>query len=223
MSEQLLHWPEMRAFIPTQIIFPLLLTMSGVQGFSQARLNRIDAAKITVAAVNAVGTPVSNTKVDAFVDEEGHDRVALFHSGPTAIGVPFGKYRITVHADDFRPSTFYVEVSARNVLITAGLEWYGVENIRITGPLSGKLAGFPGSWGDWWCRASGLYSRLEYESAVNSDDLRFDFGEVPPGIYLLACVANRKFIAVRTIRIAADAGPLKIDYKANEDGEAVKH
>ena len=109
------------------------------------------------------------------------------------------------------------------MLITAGFEWYGVENIRVTARLSGKLTGFPGSWRHWWCKASGLYSRLDYESAVDQDNLRFDFGEVPPGIYLLACVANQKFVAVRTIRVAADTAPFTIDYKSDEDGEPVKH
>ena len=89
--------------------------------------------------------------------------------------------------------------------------------------LRGKLTGFPSAWSDWWCKASGLYSRLEYESAVNSADLSFDFGQVPPGVWVVACVADRKFIAVRTVRIAADAEPFTIDYKSNEDGEAVKH
>jgi hypothetical protein len=208
---------------PTRVVVPLLLTIFGFRATSQDRLKPANTAKVTVSGVSVVGTPVSNTTVDAFIDEEGHDRVALFHRGPTATGVPFGKYRIAVHADDFRPSTFYVEVAATEVLITAGLEWYGVENIRVTARLSGKLAGFPGSWGEWWCKASGLYSRLEYESAVDLHELRFDFGEVPPGAYLLACVANQKFIALRTVRIAADTEPFTIDYKPGEDGEAVKH
>jgi hypothetical protein len=69
----------------------------------------------------------------------------------------------------------------------------------------------------------GPYSRLEYESAVNPEELSFDFGEVPPGVYILACVANHEFIALRKIRIAAGAEPFTIDYKSNEDGEAAKH
>jgi hypothetical protein len=207
----------------TRVVVPLLLTIFSFRATSQDRLKPPKTAKVTVSAVSVVGTPVSNTIVDAFVDEEGHDRLALFHRGSTATGVPFGKYRIAVHADDFRPSTFYVEIASSEVLITAGLEWYGVENIRVTAKPSGKLAGFPGSWGDWWCKASGLYSRLEYESTVNPDNLRFDFGEVPPGVYLLACQANRRFIVVRTIRIAADTSPFTIDYKSNQDGEPVKY
>jgi hypothetical protein len=207
--------------IPTMV--PLLLTILGLRATPQNRTKPANMAKVTVSGVSVVGTPVANAIVDAFVDEEGHDRVALFHRGPTATRVPFGKYRIAIHAVDFRPSTFYVDVNASDVLITAGLDWYGVENIPVTVRLSGKLAGFPGSWGDWWCKASGLYLRLQYESAVNPESLRFDFGEVPPGIYTLSCVANQKFVAVRTIRIAADTEPFKIVYKPGEDGEAVKH
>jgi hypothetical protein len=201
----------------------LLLAIFSLRCNSQDRPAQVSTAKLTVTAVDGFGSPLGDVKVDSLVDEKGQDRVALFHDGPTASGVPFGQYRITVHADaGYRHSTFEVDVGAQNVLITTGLEWYGVENSRIAGRLRGKLARFPGSWGNWWCKASGLYSRLEYESAVDVDDLRFDFGEVPPGIYLLACVANQRFIAVRTIRIAADAAPFTIDYKPNEDGEAVK-
>lgn len=207
-----------------RIVVPLLLTIIGVRGICQDRPKQADTAKVTVMAVNDFGIPLSNVKVDSFVDETDHDwAAALFHSGPIASGVPFGKYRITVHADDFRPSTFYIEAAAPDVLVTAGLEWYGVENIRITAELRGKLIGFPSTWNDWWCKASGVYSRLEYESAVKPADLSFNFGEVPPGLWVVACVANRKFIAVRTIRIAADAVPFTIEYRSKEDGEAVQH
>jgi hypothetical protein len=143
--------------------------------------------------------------------------------------VPFGRYRITIHSiavppldPVYHPSTFDADIDARDVVITVGLEWGGLEG-RITGELRGRLAGFPPAWSDWWCKASGLYSRLEYESAVTPADLRFNFGKVPPGIYVLECVANKKFVALRAVRIAADAEPFTIDYKPNEDGEAVKH
>ena len=152
--------------------------------------------------------------------------MALFHNGRRASNVPFGRYRLTVPGDaklSYGDSTFEVDVAAATVLITAALEWYGIENDRITGLLRGRLAGFPGSWSDWWCKASGLYSRLEYESAVTPADLRFDFGQVPPGVYVVSCVANQRFIALRTVSIAADAAPFTIDYNPNNDGEAVKH
>jgi|HubBroStandDraft_1064217.scaffolds.fasta_scaffold317608_2 hypothetical protein len=202
-----------------------LLTILSTRGTSQDLPEHIPTARVTVVAVDGFGTPLPNTKVDSFVDEAGHDRVALFNSGPTASRVPFGKYRIAVHGDaslSYGDSTLEVDVASPRVLITAGLEWYGIDNNRITGILRGKLAGFPSAWRDWWCKASGLYSRLEYESLVTPTDLGFDFGEVPPGVYVVACVANHRFIALRTVRIAADAAPFTIDYKPNEDGEAVK-
>ncbi len=190
----------------------------------QRRPEHIDKARVTVRAVDDFGTPSQNALVDSCVDEEGHGLLALFHKGSTAAGVPFGKYRITVHAESVSETPpLRWTVASPDVLITAGLEWYGVENSRITGELRGKLAGFPSAWGDWSCKASGLYSRLEYESAVKPKELSFDIGEVPPGIWVVACVANRKFIALRTVRIAADAEPFTIDYKPNEDSEAVKH
>lgn len=205
---------------------PLLLTIFSLPGICQVRPEHFRTAKITITAVDGFGTPLPNATVSVFIDEAGHDRVDLFHGGPTASGVPFGKYRITVHGDaalSYGDSTFEVDVAALDVLITAGLEWYGIENDRITGMLRGTLDGFPARWRDWWCKASGLYSRVEYESAVNSNDLRFDFGEVPPGIYVVACVANKKLVALRTVRIAADAAPFTIYYKPSEDGEAAKH
>jgi hypothetical protein len=206
-----------------RIAATLLLANFGMPGFSQDRSEQINTARITVTAVDGFGSPLSTVVVDSFVDEKGRDRAARFH-GPTASGIPFGQYRITLHSDSaFVNTTFGVDVAAPHVLITAAFEWPGVENVRITGELQGRLAGFPPTWGDWWCKAAGLYSRLEYESAVTPADLRFNFGKVPPGIYVLACAANKKFVALRTVRIAADAAPFTIDYKADEDGEAVKH
>jgi|SRR5579862_2757331 len=223
-----------------RIAIPLLLVIISFQGVSQNPPAPRGTANVTVTAVDGFGSPAhGNFWVDSFINERGRDRAALFRKGqvgqpetsleslaklapsPTASGVPFGKYRITVRSSDYWNSTFLVEVDAPNVLITVGLEWPGVENGRITGRLQGKLAGFPPAWSDWWCKALGLYSRLDYESAVTSSDLHFDFNDVPPGVYVVTCVANRKFIAVRTVRVAADAVPFTIDYKPNEDREAV--
>jgi len=180
-------------------------------------------ARVTVRVVSEFGEPLAGAVVDAFIDEKGHNHAALFRKGQEARNVPYGRYRIRIHADDYLPFSSEVEVGSPNVPITVGLEWPGVENHRVTATLSGKLAGFPGSWGEWWCKASGLYLKLDYESPVNLDDMRFDFGEVPAGIYLLTCVADQKFVVVRTIRTAADTAPFRIDYKPDEDGEAVKH
>jgi hypothetical protein len=199
----------------------LLLIVFGLPGVCQNPEPAIMTARINIRAVDAFGTPLSGFEVDSFVDEKGHNR--LFR-GPTATEVPFGHYWITLHSDSaYLSSSFETDIAASDVLITAAFEWGGVENVRITGYLRGNLSGFPSGWSNWWCKASGLYSRLEYESAVNQDALRFDFGDVPPGVYLVSCVANQKFVAVRTIRIAADTKPFTIDYKPGEDGEAVKH
>jgi hypothetical protein len=103
------------------------------------------------------------------------------------------------------------------VPITAGLEWYGVENTRTTGRLRGGLTGFPSTLGEWWCKASGLYLKGQYEATVKPDKLSFDFGEVPPGLYTLACVADNKFVVLRTVRIAADAVPITVKYRPGDE------
>ena len=190
---------------------------------SQDRTEK-DLATLTVTAVDGFGSPLSNVQIDSFINEEGSDRRALFHGGQTARGVPYGKYRVTAHADGgYRNSTFVIDVASPDIGVKAGLEWYGVENSRITGILRGNLAGFPQDWDNWWCEASAVYLRLEYDSTVTPADLRFDFGEVPPGNYVLTCVADQKFFVTRTIRIAADAAPFAITYDSNTDKQAVKH
>ena len=212
----------MRALSPTRAVLPVLLLIFGLQGISQKYLAGAGKANVTVTAVDdASGSALSGAKVDSFVDEQGRDRLSLFHNGLTASGVPFGLYRITVHADDRWESTLLVEIAEPNVMITAGLEWPGVENARITGRLRGRLDGFPPAWSDWWCKASGLYTRLDYESAATSPGLRFDFGHVPPGVYVVTCVANRKLFAVRTVRVTGSAAPFTLEYRPNEDREAV--
>jgi hypothetical protein len=186
----------------------LLLISSSLPGICQDRPER--TARITITAVDGFGSELSSIKVNSFVDEEGHEMRALFH-GPTASEVPFGKYRITLASDSsYYPTTFDVDVEAAESLITAAFEWGGLEG-RVAGQLSGRLAGFPPAWSDWWCKASGLYLRLEYESAV------------PPGIYLLACVANKKYVVLRTIRINGASEPFTVDYKPGDGGEAVEH
>ena len=208
-----------------QTAIPFFLTILSLPGISQDLPEPIRTARITVTAVNALGSAVSGIKVDSFVDEKGREQVALFH-GPRASNMPFGLYRITVESEitppGYYPATFDVDVNARDVLITAALEWGGLEG-RVTGPLRGRLAGFPPEWSHWWCKASGLYLRQEYESSVTAADLHFDFGEVPPGIYLLACVAEKKYIVVRTISINGGSKPFTVDYKPGDGGEAVKH
>lgn len=211
----------MRVLNSTRTAVPLVLLAFCLQGTSQKYLAG-GGANITVTAVDdASGSTLSGAKVDSFIDEQGRDRLSLFHNGLTASRVPFGQYRITVHADDHWASTILVEVTAPSVLVTVGLEWPGVENGRVTGRLQGRLDGFPATWNDWWCKASGLYTRLDYESAVTSPGLHFDFSRVPSGVYVITCVANRKFIAVRTVRVAADAAPFTLEYRPNEDREAV--
>jgi hypothetical protein len=211
----------MHSLNPTRTALPLLLLIFCFQGISQRYPAGAGTAKVSVTAVDGFGLALRNVKVGSFVDEQGRDRLALFHNGLTASGVPFGRYRLTVGADDYWDSTLLVEVTAPDVSITVGLEWPGVENLGVTGRLQGKLAGFPPTWSDWWCKASGLYTRLEYESAVTPPDSHFDFGRVPPGVYLVTCVAKRKFIAVRTVRVTGGAAPFTIDYKPNEDREPV--
>lgn len=202
----------------------LLMALIVIPSTPQDRTDQLRKSTVAVSATDGFGTLLPKVTVDSFVDEYGDDQVDLFRNGTTASGVPFGHYRIALHSDSgYRATTFEVEVLSLKVLITAGLEWYGVENTKITGQLRGKLTAFPPTWHDWWCKASGLYSRFEFESAVTSSDWSFDFGEVPPGIYILACVAEKKFIAVRTVRIAADAAPLTIRYKSHEDGEFATH
>jgi hypothetical protein len=152
--------------------------------------------------------------LDSFVDQDGRDRVGLFHGGPKAAGVPFGKYRVALHADiSYLPTTFDVEVAASDVLITPGLEWGGVENIRITGRLRGNLVGFPSTSQSWWCKASGLYLRSQYESRVLPETLVFDFGDVAPGFYSLACLADDKLVVFRIVRINAGSTPITVEYR----------
>jgi hypothetical protein len=210
----------MRSLKPIQIA-PALLLIFGFQGISQRYPAGAGTANVSVTAVDGFGSALRNGKVHSFVDEQGRDRLSLFHNGLAASGVPFGQYRITVGAYGYWDSTLLVEVTAPDVSITVGLEWPGLENGGVAGRLQGKLAGFPPTWSDWWCKASGLYTRLEYESAVRPPDTHFDFGDVPPGVYVVSCVANRKFIAVRTVRVNASAAPFTIDYKPSDDREPV--
>jgi|SRR5580704_7683835 hypothetical protein len=202
-----------------KVILALLIVSFVRLGVCQDRPSGLEIkATVIVRAVDGFGNRLSDTAIDSFVDHNGLDRVALFHGGAKADAVPLGNYRVTVRADvSFRKSTFDVEIAAPSVTITAGLEWYGIENARITGRLRGRLAGFPSSLGQWWCKASGLYLKAQYEAAATRDSSNFDFGEVPPGLYTLACVADGKFVVLRTVRVAADVMPLTVDYRPGEE------
>ena len=79
------------------------------------------------------------------------------------------------------------------------------------------MDGFPATFREWRCHADGLYQRVRFESAGGSEGGAFDFGEVPPGIYVLTCVADRKFAVLRTVRISASAAPITVEYEPEVD------
>lgn len=177
-------------------------------------------AAVEVRAVNGFGDPLAGPRVNSFVDSKGRDWVAIFRGGARARGVPFGTYRISLSADaSYRDANFEAEINASDVVITEGLEWGGVENIRPIGMLSGRLEGFPAGLHEWRCHADGLYQRVRFESPVRRDSNVFDFGEVPPGIYVLVCVADRKLTVLRTVQISANSAPITVEYKPGVDHE----
>jgi hypothetical protein len=182
----------------------------------------VKTAKVVVTAVDGYGNPLSGTMVTAFINAKGDDVVALFRSGSAASNVPFGRYRISVQANEFREASFDADIASPEVPITVSLEWYGLENARVTMTFRGKLAGYPAKSGSWWCKASGLYSRMQYESAVRPSDMTFDFGEVPNGFYVLSCVADRKFVVLRVVRPDGNGGPLTITFDPKEDVGTLK-
>jgi hypothetical protein len=212
-------------FIRTQIVAKCRLVCLSVLWVwpcaPQGKLpSTVTTAAVEVRAVDGFGDPLAGTRVDSFVDSKGRDWAAFFRGGSQARGVPFGKYHISVSADaSYRDATFEAEITASDVVITEGLEWGGVENIRPVGMLSGRLEGFPAGLREWRCHADGLYHRVRFESPVRRDSNVFDFGEVPPGLYVLACVADRKFTVLRTVRISASSAPITVEYKPGVDHE----
>jgi hypothetical protein len=153
------------------------------------------------------------------VDERGKNRVGLFHHD-RATGVPYGRYRISVQANGgYRDSTFDIIVSAPDVRVTAALEWYGVENDLVTGRFRGRIVGEVPQSIVLWCKASGLYSRDQFESEISQTARAFDFGDVPSGLYILTCVADKKVVALEVLRISASTAPFAINYKPSQELE----
>ena len=186
-----------------------LALMYGSALFSQTPPAGRGFAEVTVVAVDGFGSMLPNPIIEKCIDDRSHDRAALFHSGKGLI--PPGRYRIPVHADgDFKPATFEVEVNAPRTLITASLEWYGVENLGVSGEFHGTLKGATIQSGDW-CKASGLYSRKQYESRLDPSDDSFDFGSVPPGIYILTCTTKGRIVVLRSVRINASTLPFSLN------------
>jgi hypothetical protein len=215
----------MRVLNTMRVFSLVLLTIcSSSLAISQDRSQPpVKTATVAVVAVDNFGDPSPNATVESFNDQEGHDLIALFRSGTIAKGVPFGKYLISVRAGDgYYKSTFEVEISTPEVLITADVEQIGlVENIRVTLPFNGRLVGYPAKLRNWWCKASGLYTRMQYESAAKMPDLTFDFGAVPNGPYVVACVANREFVVLRIASPDGNGKPCTINYRPDEDVDAI--
>jgi hypothetical protein len=169
-------------------------------------------AEVVVTAVDGFGTPLANTTVDSFVDENGHDWVKLF-PGDRGGGIPFGRYRISVQANGgYEEATFDIEVNSPHVIVTACLEWIGLfDNVRPAGRLRGQFIGIPvGSHLDS-CKASGVFSRMQYESPV-SPTREFDFGGIPPGMYILSCVGDKRVTLTRTVSVDAGTKPLRVEF-----------
>lgn len=208
----------MLRFLISSVALCLAVGSNNQLAFSQIPRDT-ERAKIKVVAVDLGGHPLSNTDVYAFVDEMGIDRVGLFRHDHAA-GVPYGKYRISVQANGgFRESTFDIIVSAPDVRVTAALEWYGVENVLATGRFRGRIAGDVPRSTVLWCKASGLYSRDEFESEVSQNERAFDFGDVPAGLYILTCVADKKVTALEVLSISGSTAPFVISYKPSQELE----
>lgn len=169
-------------------------------------------AEVVVTAVDGFGTPLTNGTVDSFVDENGHDWVKLFLRD-RGTGIPFGKYRISVQANGgYEEATFDIEVNLPRVVVTACLEEIGlIDNVRPTGRFSGQFVGIPVGLRIDSCKASGVYSRMQYESPV-SPVLEFDFGEIPPGMYILSCIGDKKVTLIRMVPVDAGTKPLRIEF-----------
>ncbi len=175
-----------------------------------------EIAEVVVTAVDGFGTPLTNTTVDSFVDENGHDWVKLFPRDRGA-GIPFGKYRISVQANGgYEEATFDIEVNLPHVAITACLEGIGlIDNVRPSGRLSGQVVGIPVGLHIDSCKASGVYSRIQYESPV-SPTHEFDFGRIPPGMYILSCVGDKRVRLIRTVPVDAGTKPLRVEFLATD-------
>jgi hypothetical protein len=178
--------------------------------------NPKELANVTVIAVDGIGTPLKNAIVDAFVDEQGRDLVRLFRKD-RGVDVPYGKYRISVQANGpYREATLDVEVNLPEVIITASLEDRGlVDNARLTWHFRGRLVGFHVDSRSVWCKASGLYSRLQYESTLGSG-LQFDFGDVPRGVYILSCTESGTVFHSRPVTVKPEMDFLIIRASDNE-------
>src|ERR1019366_4930109 len=186
---------QVRSFLMLSVVLCAAVGGTCQPGLSQSSRRNTETARIKVVAVDSFGHLLSNTDVYAFVDERGKDRVGLFHHD-SATAVPYGKYRISVQANGgFRESTFDIIVSAPDVRVSAVLEWYGVENDLVTGRFRGRIVGEVPRSAALWCKASGLYFRDQFESEVSQPERSFDFGDVPPGLYILTCVADRQIVA----------------------------
>lgn len=189
----------------------------GELAFCQERRTPLPTSTVTVVAVNIAGDPLPGTDVYSFVAEDETERVDLFQHD-RASRVPYGRYRLSVQANGgYRETTLYVTVSAPEVRVTAALQWYGVENDLGLGRFRGRIVGrIPGSVG-FWCRASGLYLRDQFDSEVSPQDKAFDFGEVPGGWYVLTCVGDRKVVVVqRVLRIWPNSEPFEVEYSPSQ-------
>ena len=78
----------------------------------------------------------------------------------------------------FVKSTFDLIVSAPAVQMTVALEWYASRTFWSQ-TISGRIAGEVPPSAVLWCKASGLYSRDQFETEVSQTERAFDFGDVP--------------------------------------------
>lgn len=201
----------------------LLLVCAGQLAGQVIPSNRATST-VQLRSVNVFGRPIDGFNIDEFRREGGEDFSArLNHT--TMVQVPFGTYRVTASRAGYRDFEAVVEVLGAQTLVTVCFETEPMEDSggRILTPFRGKIDGaaFPDAGGGF-CKVTGVYLRLQYESAIRGPDAGFDFGLVAPGMYTLNCHWSSDVVLVRELKVDGGAKPFVVGAMVAESTEQLQ-
>lgn len=186
-----------------------------VMGMSK---EHVDTATIHIRIVSNSGEELGEPAVEIFESSEDKRNLATLFRGGSATGVPFGVYRIRVHAAGFWSAEREVRVGQSVVWVVMQLELgMGKPEVGLwTFVLKGKVSVPSSSTAPIWLRLVGAYSSILLDTKANERG-DFSLSEIPEGLYVLMTMQGGKVLDTRPIKIPT-ASPVSVNLRGKQRG-----
>jgi hypothetical protein len=186
---------------PTPILFLAILAilLAPPSTLSQREQER---ATIHLRIVGLAAVDLGEAKVEIFKSESGGRDLAARFKGNTALGVPFGIYKLRVYTRGFWSAEREVRVFQPEVWVVIQLE-IGMtrrEGGLRTFELSGSVKNMTYESEPIWLRLAGVHSGVTLDARVSTLG-DFKMAGIPQGLYVLVTTQGDRILDTRPIQI----------------------